>query len=267
MAKQQLECKSKSEFVPLGKMYVSELGQREIRDYRVDTLVSEFDLDRIGRPVLNFRDSRYFILDGQHRIAALKRWNGPGWETVQIECQVFRGLTESQEAEMFLRLNDVLTVSVFDKFAKAVVAGRESESTIQRTVEQQGLTISKHKTPGSIGAVGTLVKVYKRSNKETLGRALRIIRDAYGDAGFEGSVVDGIGHLCQRYNGALDEQMAKERLGAARGGVKGLLNRATEIHLRTGNARPLCIAAAAVDIINFGKGGKKLPSWWKGGEV
>ena len=24
-----------------------------------------------------------------------------------------------------------------------------------------------------------------------------------------------------------------------------------------------CVAAAAVDVINRGKGGKKLPSWWK----
>lgn len=262
----RIERKSKIEYVALGEMYVSELGQRELREYRVDSLVSDFDPDRLGHPVLNYRGDRYYIMDGQHRIAALRKWNGPGWEKVTIECQVFQNLTDAEEAEMFLRLNDVLSVSVFDKFAKAVTAGRLTENAIKKAVEAQGLTVSKHKTPGSIGAVGSLLKVYKRSNAQTLGRALRIIRDAYGDAGLEGSVVDGIGHLCQRYNGLLDEQAAKKKLGDARGGVKGLLNRSTEIHLRTGNSRPLCIAAAAVDIINSGSGGKKLPSWWKGAE-
>jgi hypothetical protein len=263
----KLERSCKIEFVPIGKMYVSEVGQRQERQYRVDALVSNFDIDRLGMPVLNLRDGRFYILDGQHRVAAFKLWNGPGWESVQLECQVFKGMSESEEAEMFLRLNDVLRVGAFDKFEKAVVAGRKDESAVKRSVEQQGLSISKHKTPNSIGSVSSLMRVYKRSNADTLGRALRIIRDAYGETGFEASVIDGIGHLCQRYNGALDEQSAKNRLGSAHGGVKGLLNRASTLQLKTGNSKSMCIAAAAVDIINTGKGGKKLPNWWKGDEA
>lgn len=260
MAKLQRTCKI--EFVPVGKMKVSEIGQRQQRGYRVSALVASFDIDRMGMPVLNRRGDDWYILDGQHRIAAFKEWNGPGWETVQIECQVFSGLSESEEAEMFLRLNDVLSVGAFDKFEKAVVAGRESEVLVKKTVEAQGLTISKHKTPGSIGSVTSLLRVVRRSNASTLGRALRIIRDAYGDTGFDAAVIDGLGHLCQRYNGVLNEQSAKERLSNARGGVKGLLNRATAIQLKTGNSKAMCIAAAAVDIINTGRGGKKLPNWW-----
>lgn len=259
----RIERKSKIEFVALGKMQVSELAQREVRDYRVDALVSSFDPDRLGHPVLNFRSGRYFIMDGQHRIAAVKRWIGAGWEDSTIECQVFRGLSESDEAEMFLRLNDTLNVSAFDKFKKAVAAGRPTENAIDAAVLAQGLHISKRKTPGSVSAVSALVKVFKRSDAATLGRALRIIRDAYGDSGFDSFVIDGIGHLCHRYNGAIDEQSVKEKLGNARGGVKGLLNKANTIHLNTGNAKPQCIAAAAVEIINQGRGGGKLPSWWK----
>lgn len=259
--KAQRNCKI--EFIPIGKMRVSELAQREARSYRVSALVADFDIDRLGMPVLNKRGAdEYYIVDGQHRIAAFKEWNGAGWEAVRLECQVFSGLSESEEAEMFLRLNDVLIVGAFDKFEKAVVAGRESETTVKKTVEAQGLTISKHKTPGSIGSVTTLLKVLRRSNASTLGRALRIIRDAYGDTGFEASVIDGVSHLCQRYNGVLNEQIAKDRLSSARGGVKGLLNRAVAMQLKTGNSKSMCIAAAAVDIINSGRGGKKLPNWW-----
>src|SRR5690606_34476182 len=123
--------------------------------------------------------------------------------------------------------------------------GRATEVAIKRAVEEQGLSIGQGKTPGALSAVGTLLRVYERSDAQTLGKSLRIIRDAFGDAGFEASVIDGMGHLCKRYNGSLDEADAKRKLSATRGGVKGLLNRAEELRLRTGGARGPSVAAAA----------------------
>jgi len=32
---------------------------------------------------------------------------------------------------------------------------------------------------------------------------------------------------------------------------------------QTGNPKGHCVAAAAVDIYNGGRGGRKLPSWWR----
>jgi hypothetical protein len=46
------------------------------------------------------------------------------------------------------------------------------------------------------------------------------------------------------------------------GGVNGLLGRAEQIRRQTGNPKNHCVAAAAVEAINRGRGGKKLPSWW-----
>lgn len=54
-----------------------------------------------------------------------------------------------------------------------------------------------------------------------------------------------------------------DRFGTARGGVAGLLNRAQSIRMKTGNAKAHCVAAAAVEIYNAGRGGKKLASWWR----
>lgn len=257
-----LDRKHKIEHVPLGRIKVSQLAQRELRPNRVNALLSGFDIDRIGIPVLSYRAGTYWNVDGQHRIAALKQWLGPNWEEQKIECQVFQGLDEAQEAAMFLQLNNMLPVNVFDKFMTAITAGLDTECAIRDVVEKQGLHIS-HGGAGSVSCVAALSDVFDRSDSQTLGRTLRIIRDAYGDSGFRSSVIRGIGQLCHRYNGELDEQVAKQKLGDARGGVNGLLNRATEIALRTGNSKSFCIAAAAVDIINSGRGGGKLPSWWK----
>lgn len=251
--------------VPVGKMTVSSAVQRELKPHRVNELLADFDLDDFGQPVVSWREGKYFIIDGQHRIEALKGWLGTGWEVAKIECRVYQGLTEPEEAEMFLRLNNVLTVSPYDKFKSGVTAGRETETSIKKLLMRENLVLSRDQIPGAVSAVGTLVRVYKRSDAEVLAKALRIIRDAFGDAGFRAQVIDGIGHLCQRYNGALDERAATERLSVTRGGVNGLLNRADVLHRQTGNSRAQCVAAAAVDIINTHRasGTKRLPSWWK----
>jgi len=96
-----------------------------------------------------------------------------------------------------------------------------------------------------------------------LSRALRIIRDACGEAGLEGPVIDGIGLLCQRYGGDLSEQRAIQRLSSAHGGVSGLISRAGQLRQSTGSATAQCVAAAAVEVINRGSGGRKLPGRWR----
>lgn len=258
-----LDRTARIESIPLGKMHVSDLAQRKRNDSRVDYLVAQFDLDQLGYPVVNKREDRYYVIDGQHRVEALKRWLGAGWEAQQIPVQLYVDMTEAEEAEMFLALNDVLRVGTFEKFKTAVTAGREAETRIYATVQKLGLHISKEETPGAISAVGALRAVYTRSNADTLRRSLAILRDSFGDSGFESAAIKGAGLLCQRYNGQLDEKLAITRLRETRGGIKGLLGRAATLRLRTGNPIDQCVAAAIVDIVNSHRGGKKLPSWWK----
>ena len=182
--------------VPLSKMTVSGRIQRDLKPSRVAHLVSVFDLDDFGLPVVNLREGKYYIIDGQHRIEALKEWLGNGWEEQKVECRVYEGLSESEEADMFDRLNDVLAVRAFDRFKNRVIAQRDVELRIYRIVESESLCISRDKVPGAIGAVDTLRKVYMRSDGDTLARTLRIIRDPFGNAGFEAQIIDGIGRLC-----------------------------------------------------------------------
>jgi hypothetical protein len=137
------------------------------------------------------------------------------------------------------------------------------ECDIDRIVRAAGLIVSRDKIDGAIGAVGTLRRIYSRAGAAVLGRTLRIIRDAYGDAGFDAAVIDGIGYLCARYNGELEDAVAIVKLQKAHGGVNGLLNKAEVLRRSTGNAKGHCVAAAAVEIINAGRGGKKLPTWFR----
>ncbi len=247
-------------WVPIADMRVSPLAQRELRTAWVAKIAAEFDLEELGTPTVNHRGEHWFVIDGQHRIEALKEI---GWEDQQVQCWAYEGLTEAEEAEKFLKLNNKLTVNGFQKFKVGVQAGRIEEGDIDRIVRAQDLRVSLDKKDGAISCVATLRRIYRQGGPAVLARSLRIVRDAYGDPGLEAPVIGGIGMLCQRYNGELEDTLAVARLAKAQGGVNGLLGKAEHLRRQTGNQQNHCVAAAAVDIINAGRGGKKLPSWWK----
>lgn len=260
----KIERTARLRWVQLGKMVVSDKAQRELKQYRVDHLVAHFDLEQVGALVVNERHGRFFIIDGQHRHAALVEKFG---EAGQVQCWSYVGLTEEEEAEKFLQLNDTLTVAAFDKYQVSVEAGRAVESDIDRIVRACGLVISQQKVEGAIGAVGTVRRVYTRGGPRVLSRTLRIIDSAWGTSGLDAAVIDGIGLLCGRYNGELQDELAVTKFKNMRGGVHGLMGKARVTKDRTGKPLAQCVAAAAVDVINSGKGGKKLPTWWKADEA
>lgn len=259
------ELSSQLRWVPLGDMRISPAAQREFSPTN-PAVSGDFDPELMGHPVLSARGDHYYILDGQHRVEGFRRWIGEGWQKQQVLCRVYTDLDEAAEAELFLRLNDVKTISAFDKFEKGVNAGRAVETDIDRIVRAVGLKVSKQKTDGAVGAVGTLRQVYGRGGPATLSRTLRIVRDAYGDSGLEAPIIAGVGLLTSRYNGEVDEDRMVDRLASLRQGADGLLQNAYVIKRQTGSTLPHSVAAAAVEVYNKGRGGKKLPSWWKADE-
>jgi hypothetical protein len=260
----RLERIARLRWVPLRLMQVNPLAQRELNRARVAQLAACLDPEQIGAPVVSHRGDWFWLIDGQHRVEALKLWLG-AWEDQEIQCWCYAGLTEPQEAEQFLKLNDTLTVGAFAKFKASLTAGRGAEGDVDRIVRALGLRIATGRAGGGICAVATLRRVYGRAGAAVLARALRIIRDAYGDAGLDGPVIDGIALLCQRYDGDLTERHAVARLAAAHGGVNGLLSRAGQLRQGTGAPQAECVAAAAVELINRGGGRTKLAPWWRTG--
>lgn len=256
----KIERVARLRWIPLDQIKVNPLAQRDLQQARVDHLEANLCLEDLGYPTVNHRDGHYWVIDGQHRIEALRQF---GFTNEPIQCQTYEGLTSEEEAEKFLLLNNSLAVRSIPKFKAAVHAGRFVESDIDRIVRSTRLVVSADDVPGGIQAVGTLERVYHRAGPGGLARTLVIVRDAYGDAGLQGVVIDGIGHVCARYNGDIDPKVVTEKLSKAHGGVGGLLNKAETIRRMTGNPKGQCVAAAAVETINVGRGGKKIPGWWK----
>jgi hypothetical protein len=247
-------------WVAIPDMRIKPEVQRALSQSRVDKLIAECDLERLGNPTVNHRDEVFWVLDGQHRIEMLK---GIGYGDQQVQCWCYEGLTDEEMGEAFLKLNDAMPVSAFSKFRIGVKAGRTEESDIDHIVRACHLRVSQNRdAAGAIKAVGTLRRVYRRG---VLAQTLIIIRDAYGDPGLEAEVIDGIGLLLARYEGQLENRVIIRRLADVHGGLNGLMNRARKLREQTGIAPAQCVAASAVEIINRQAGGsraKRLDPWF-----
>lgn len=259
-ASRKIEKTSVTKWVPISLMRVSPLAQRKLRQARVDKIAADFDPEQIGVPTVNKRGGYYYLIDGQHRIAALEVI---GWGDQQLQCQVYEGLSEKEEAQMFLRLNDILPVNAFEKFRIGIQAGNAEQVAIDKIVRERGCVITTEKGDGTIRSVGALSRIYENGGAEVLGRTLDIITAAYGSSGLQTAVLDGIGLVVMRYNQSLEDDKVVTRLGAMRGGVNGLLGNAQVIRRQTRVALSHSVAAAVVDAVNGQRGGKKLTPWFR----
>lgn len=259
---QRLTGRATMQWIPIADMEVSPLAQRTLRPAHVANLAARFNIDRIGKPVVNRRDGRVFVIDGQHRKNAAEL---VGLGDKIIECEAYEGLTEQQEAEMFLELNNDLAVGAFEKFRIAVTAGRAEACQVNDIVVGAGLRIAQSKEDGSVSCVSTLTEIFRKGGEECLVRTLVIVLEAYGYAGLDAQVIGGVGLLLQRYGKILGDSRAVAGLCAAPGGSYGLLQKARAIKRQYGKSLRFCVAAAATETINAGKGGRKLPDWWRAG--
>lgn len=265
----RLQQVGKLEWVPLADTRVNPNSQREFVPARADKILANFDPEHFGLPVLNHRDGLYYIIDGQHRIEALKGWLGDGWETQQFSGWVFENLTEEQEAEAFLIRNNTMGVNAYNKFRIAVNAGRHDETQVSYIVESKGLKIGLDRNAdNTVGAVGTLLKVFYEQGPDILARVLEVIRDAYGKAGLEANVIQGLAKVMARYGDAFNDAEAIVRLGKAYGGVGGVFNKAVQEQKATGMPKMECISYALVSAYNAGGRGSNLPGknlkdWWR----
>ena len=259
---EKVKRKAVIQWVPLEKMRVrAEVSQRAFDPAWANEIARNFDIDRFRRPVVNRSGEWFWIVDGQHSTDGYKQWLGD-WKDQKVECEVYHGLTEKEEADLFDWLNNTKPVSAFDKFTTRITAEREEETNIAAIVRLRGLKIARKRSEGAISCVSALRRVYRRG-PEVLDRTLEIVAGAYGDSGLEADVICGVGLLISRYDRLVVPGKAISALSSARGGVGALRNRRERLRQQTGVQSDQCTAAAAVEIINRGKGGKKLPSWWK----
>lgn len=248
------------QWVKADDISVNPVAQREFRPTWAHAILENFDLDKFQVPHVNRRgDGSLYVMEGQHSLWAYRQWVGEGQ---QVQVWLYDGLTEQEEAEFFLSLNNKRSVDAMAKFKAAVTAGREAECDIDRIVRANGCVVSSSEMDNAIKAVGALTTIYQRFGPKVLGQTLRIIRESFIDGGFERPVLLGISMVLARYGDTIDTDRLISKLSGIRNGWDGLVQRASKIKSATGSTQVEASAAAVVEFYNTGRGGVKLMAWW-----
>lgn len=178
--------------------------QRPLSDRLVSQIAGDFDPDLFGIVTVARRDDgTYWVLDGQHRVAAI-RLMGRG-ESL-IPCEVLTGLSNEREARVFhLRNARKKPMSPSDKFRGALIAGEGWAVRIDQVVRECGFRVNLSTgfiDNGQIAAVAALEYVDRQYRDGQLADTLMTIRAIWGtDEGPRAGLIRGMAYFLHLYRG------------------------------------------------------------------
>lgn len=252
-----------SQWLPAGQIDVDPTVQRPLNAAWADKIGRELDPDLIGIIHVSHRTGgRYVVIDGQHRLHAVKHIFGDNGTLV--ECKVYEGLSRSQEAARFVGLNDVKRPVRIDIFMKNVIAKDPDAVAINAVVQEVGLKVDRYKADKTIPAIAALEDVYygfekertaeagkpsKQAHPELLRSTLLVIRNAWGGTSdsFHGHIITGIGRLLAARQRAMEVDAMVHKLSIYPGGPTALIGAAkglAPIHggLLSGSVAEVCLS-------------------------
>lgn len=169
--------------------------QRPLNTKLIKDIVDTFNPNRVRKPLVSFRDGKYWVFDGQHTIAALVQRNDG--KPVTIECEVFYGMTQVDEAELFLQQRDTTRIiSSMDKIRTKYKMGYPDTVAMVKAVEKSGLKMGFNTTHGrdNITCATQLTKSWKELEPDAFTEMLTVLKMAYhGDPdGVQGQIIGGM---------------------------------------------------------------------------
>lgn len=181
--------------LPLGELKVDQAYQRELRTRFVEQIARNFDSVLFGALEVSERPDGYYVIDGQHRLAALHRMDWPG--TVMVPCHVRRKMLPEREARHFTDFNTQrVRPSPYDLWRARRVAGDEKVMIIDSLLAHLDLKMvpSTSTADRGVRAIGTIEAIFTWHGPDMVERVLRIALDAWPNDldGRSGVVLDAI---------------------------------------------------------------------------
>ena len=146
--------------------------QRPTNTTQAANIANYFDEAKLGALTVSSRDGKFYLIDGAHRICALRTLG-----YTHAHCLVLEGLTAVDEAKLFRSQDkDKRFLLPYDFFKAGRIAGDEKCLHIDSIVAAAGLKVSKTRNGFSqISAVSTLFEIYDVYGHKVLQDALWLI--------------------------------------------------------------------------------------------
>lgn len=250
--------------VPIDLLIIDPAVQRPLDKAKSDRMSAELNLDAIGLVCVSGRDDgTYSIIDGQHRVDALRT---AGFIADPIDCEIFRGLTLADEAAMFRLRNARTAVQKVDLFRVRVIEGDEIAIGIHHMLAKYGWTVRNGDSDGYFSAVDAIEKVWRRDPDGLPPAADRVIwtvTEAWGHAStsVDKNIVAGLGAFYLRYGFEAEASDAINRLAKFPGAAKGLIGKARGLRDLLRCSMSSAIAEIVVEEYNRRRKTKGLKHW------
>lgn len=233
--------------------------QRPLDDVRVNKIARNFRFEAFGVPVASRRsDGQEVVLDGQHRIAAARQ---AGFANTGVRVLVYTGLSREQEAELFGLLNDTKHPTALDLFLVALIGRKPEETEINAIIEGAGFKVVRSGDK-AFKAVAAARNIYNLG-PDTLRRTLHILAGAWGNTALavDARLVQGVGRVAFRYNGAIDSKRMIVNLAKYAGGAAGVIGAARQLsHIRSTSVTD-AVADVVVRAYNKSRNTGAIPEW------
>ena len=186
--------------------------QRPVDEKEVNRLIREWD-DRLLDPlVVSFRDGKFNVVDGQHRVAAMRKMNGG--KEVMVPCIIYSGLTYEQEADLCYKLDKAKKRLTLAQATNALAeSGTDAEiRTVKSLIEANGFVWAlNRRTRGvnEIGSIRALMKSWRVLGNEEFSRMLVLLRCAWGGhpASLTSFVFSGMTLFLKTYSVEMDDRL------------------------------------------------------------
>ena len=196
--------------LPLERI-VTEQYQRVLNMKNVAGIVKNFDPAKLGVLVVSHRaDGTYAVLDGQHRLAALRRL---GYDAAN--CIVLEGMTIRQEADYFRRQNEnKQSLRINDTFNASLWAEDAESLRIKALMDKYGFRHGKSGQPMCICAIGALQRILRRFGDRALELTLACIAATWPHDStiLRGEMLAGLGEFWRRYGEQLTVAQFEARM-------------------------------------------------------
>lgn len=155
--------------------------QRPLDMKRAKKIANEFSEDLFGIITVSKRnDGGFYIIDGNTRVAAARIYGKD-----RVLCRIIYGLDQSQEADIFGRLNKTQkSVSGNEQLRADITAGKAEAVAYKRILDLSGVKYTFMNSNGGNGDPKTFVAhstgrdIMKKHGQERLLQTLRIVNES-----------------------------------------------------------------------------------------
>ena len=233
--------------------------QRPVKEKDVNRLIAEWD-DRLMEPLtVSFRDGKFYVIDGQHRIQALRKMNGN--QDVMVLCKVFNGMTYFDEAMLCYQLDKAKRRLTLAQSTKALVeSGTDADiGNICRLMDEAGFTWDLEKSREGdhrIVVTRSIIDAYQVLGPDAFSRMLSLL-DAcwHGDPNsLNASMISGMTLFLKTYSQDLNDASFSQRMAAI---DPQEIVRRSKTDCST-SSKALRVARVLLEKYNKARGGRKL---------